>query len=443
MRRIYTLLLWLAVPVATLVVWWRGLRNRAYWQGWRERFGFGYLSTAPCIWVHAVSVGEVQAATVLLRALQNAQPELRLLLTCATPTGRNQARQNFPVGAEIRYAPYDMPGVVRRVLAAARPRLLIILETELWPNLLHECAQAGVPVLLASARITERTVRGIGRWPGLLSAAALANLHVAAQSAEDAERYLRLGVSRSAQRVCGNIKFDRELEPAQMQRGAQLRQRYAGGRAMWVAGSTHEGEEIAILDAHEVLCQQTGSALLVLAPRHPQRFEAVAQLLTGRGVSYLRRSNDRLNHEAGPAGRGNVGEVAVLLLDTLGELNDFYAAADLAFVGGSLVPVGGHNLLEPVALGIATVTGPHQFNTPDIARALAERGALCTVQNATELRLAVLRLMQHREAREQLVTAGNATVSANRGALACVLVMVTELLRASRPVQPRAWQQDR
>jgi 3-deoxy-D-manno-octulosonic-acid transferase len=425
MRRIYTLLLWFAVPVATLVVCWRGLGNRAYWQGWRERFGFGYQSGAPCIWVHAVSVGEVQAASRMLHALQSSQPTLRVLLTCATPTARGLALQIFSGSAEIRYSPYDIPAVVRRVLTAAQPRLLIILETELWPNLLHQCALATVPVLLASARVSERTVRGIGRWPGLLSAAALANLRVAAQTPVDAERYARLGVSGAALTVSGSIKFDHEPDPGQRQRGAELRQRYAGGRPMWVAGSTHEGEEIAALEAHQALCQQVGSALLILAPRHPQRFEAVAQLLSARGINYLRRSSDV---QAGEDEQRDA-ELQVLLLDTLGELNDFYSAADLAFVGGSLVPVGGHNLLEPAALGIATVSGPQQFNAPEIARVLQERSALCTVQDAQQLSVAVLRLMKDQQARARLAEAGNAAVSANRGALARVLAIVTELLR--------------
>jgi 3-deoxy-D-manno-octulosonic-acid transferase len=424
MRRIYTLLLWLAIPAATLIVGWRGFAHRAYWQGWRERFGYGYLSAAPCIWVHAVSVGEVQAAMPLLRALHTAEPSRRLLLTCATPTARELAGQNISTLAEIRYAPYDTPGAVRRVLAAAQPRLLVILETELWPNLLHQCALAGVPVLLASARVTKRTVRGLGRWPGLLSATALANLRVAAQGADDAERYARLGVNRTALTVSGNLKFDREPDPAQLQRGAALRRCYADGRALWVAGSTHEGEEVALLDAHQALCQQR-SALLVLAPRHPQRFDAVAQLLAARGVGYLRRSSDRL---VAPDQQRDAG-LQVLLLDTLGELNDFYAAADLAFVGGSLVPVGGHNLLEPATLGVATLSGPQQFNAPDIARTLRERDALCMVNNATDLEASVLRLMNDPAERARLAAAGSAAVAANRGALARVLAMVTALLR--------------
>jgi 3-deoxy-D-manno-octulosonic-acid transferase len=281
-----------------------------------------------------------------------------------------------------------------------------------------------VPVLLASARVTERTVRGLGRWPGLLSATALANLRVAAQGADDAERYARLGVNRTALTVSGNIKFDREPDPAQLQRGAALRRCYADGRALWVAGSTHEGEEVAVLDAHQALCQQR-SALLVLAPRHPQRFDAVAQLLAARGVGYLRRSSDRL---VAPDQQRDAG-LQVLLLDTLGELNDFYAAADLAFVGGSLVPVGGHNLLEPATLGVATLSGPQQFNAPDIARTLRERDALCMVNNATDLEASVLRLMNDPAERARLAAAGSAAVAANRGALARVLAMVTALLR--------------
>jgi 3-deoxy-D-manno-octulosonic-acid transferase len=428
MRRLYSALLWLAVPLASLVVLWRGLRNRGYWQGWRERFGFGYPVLASGLWVHAVSVGEVQVAATLLRALRRAYPARQLLLTCATPTGRERARQSCGDIAAIRYAPYDMRAVVRRVLRTARPELLIIIETELWPNLLHQCALSSVPVLLASARVTERTVRRIGHWPGLLSTPALANLQVAAQSQADAARFVQLGVRREAVTLGGNLKFDRAIDPQQHARGAALRARYAGARPMWVAGSTHPGEERAALEAHQALCRQAGSALLVLAPRHPQRFAAVAELLSARGERFERRS------AAAPAGDGaHQDDVTVLLLDTLGELSDFYAAADLAFVGGSLAPVGGHNLLEPVALGVATLAGPWQFNGPDVARALTESGALCTVPDAGQLTREVLRLMSDASARARLATAGAAAVATNRGALERVLARVTALLPAQLP----------
>jgi 3-deoxy-D-manno-octulosonic-acid transferase len=424
MRRLYTALLWLAIPLASLVVLWRGLTNRQYWLGWRGRFGGDSEFGAPHVWVHAVSLGEVQAAGILIRALQADNPQLRVLLTTATPTGRERARQQLGDSVAIRFAPYDLPLLVRRVLRSARVSLLIILETELWPNLLHECARAGIPALMVSARVSERTVRRLGAVRGVLSRTALANLSVAAQTSEDARRFERLGVAPAAIRVCGNIKFDLVPDDALRARGQLLRSLYAPDRPLWVAGSSHAGEELAVLDAQAALLANGIAARLVIAPRHPQRFAEVATLLTARGIAFTRRSQPSV-----AAGQGASDARPVLLLDTLGELHDFYAAADLAFVGGSLVPIGGHNLLEPAALGVATITGSQQFNAPDIARLLAERGALCVVPDSAALITEVVRLMRDERARAQLADAARATVAASRGALEQIMRAVRERIR--------------
>ncbi len=421
MRRIYTALLYLAIPLATLVVVWRGIAERHYWRGWRQRFGGDFRFDSPRIWVHAASVGEVQAASILIRALQAAYPERRILLTSATPTGRERARQQLGNTVDIRYAPYDLPIIVRRVLRGARVSRLLVLETELWPNLLHECADAQVPVCMVSARVSERTVRRLNRFAGLLSRAALDNLSVAAQSKDDVRRFAQLGVASAAISVCGNVKFDQQIDEAVRVRGGALRRRFAGHRPVWVAGSTHAGEEVVALDAHAALIKEVGDACLIIAPRHPQRFAEVAALLQARGVRFIRRSE---NSEI--SGQQAAEEAAqVLLLDSLGELTDFYAAADLVFVGGSLVPVGGHNLLEPAALGVATITGNHQFNAPDVARILSERHALCVVSSPTELTVEVMRLMSDTIARQQLADSARAAVTDNRGALEKILRLVT------------------
>ncbi len=422
MRLLYTLLLTLLLPFASLVVLWRGLRERSYWRGWTQRFGRGAPLSGEGLglWVHAVSVGEVQAASALVAALRRAWPELPLVVTSATPGGRERARAAFDANIEVRYAPYDLPWCLRAALRSYRPALLIVMESEIWPNLLHECAEQGIPVVMASARMSERSRARWARFSALLHPAFESGLTVAAQSDADARRFESLGVASARLRICGNLKFDRVAAPAVRLNGQALRARYAPHRPLWVAGSTHAGEELAALAAHKALRAAQGDALLVIAPRHRPRFDDVARLLEQQGEAWLRFS------AVGSADATASSGLSVLLLDTLGELENFYAAADLAFVGGSLVPVGGHNLLEPAALGVATLTGPHQHNAPDIARLLAARQGLLVVRNAAELSAAVLHLMGNAPLRARLAEAARATVADNRGALACVLGIVSE-----------------
>lgn len=427
MRRLYTLLYWLALPVLGLSVLWRGLREREYWRGGAARFGFGAPRVAGGIWVHAVSVGEVQAAAVLIEALRARAPGLEVTLTCATPTGRARGRAVLP-GLEVRYAPYDLPGCVRRCLARLQPRLLLVMETELWPNLLREAWRRGVPTLVASARISPRTTRFYQRMPGLLRATLAANVWVGAQSAADAARYVALGVDATRTSVVGNIKFDRTIAEEIPARGAVLRALYAPGRPVWTAGSTHAGEEAIVLAAHRLLRVRAPQALLVLAPRHPARFEAVATAIAAQRFHYRRRSQRTRDAEGSPV-------CEVLLLDTLGELPEFYAAADLAFVGGSLVPVGGHNLLEPAALGLPILSGPALFNAPDVAQALERAGALRIVTDATGLAAAAVELLDSAPERSRMGAAGRAVIEANRGARERLLRLIDAV--SATPIRVR------
>jgi 3-deoxy-D-manno-octulosonic-acid transferase len=464
-RRLYTLLLYLALPLVTLTVAVRGLRQREYWRGWSARFGFGAPVMGGGIWVHAVSVGEVQAAAVLIEALAPRWPESEITLSCATPTARLRARALLPQ-VPVSYAPYDLPGSVRRCLARLRPRLLIVLETELWPNLLHQARCASVPVLIASARVSERSMRRYARFPGLLRAALANDVWVGAQTEADGQRFAALGVPPARISVSGNIKFDRTLPPGIAERGAQLRARYGAGRPVWVAGSTHAGEEPIVLAAHRRLLERQPHALLILAPRHPQRFAAATAAIAAQGLRAIRRTGAALDgpggpdvpagldvpagpaRPAGPAGpAGPVAPAApvaaadqpqVLLLDTLGELSDFYAAADVAFVGGSLVPIGGHNLLEPAALGLPVLSGPAQFNAPQVAQLLQAQGALTLVHDADQLAAVLARLLSDRDARAAQGAAGLAAIDANRGALQRLLKLVEALDPGRSPVRTPA-----
>jgi 3-deoxy-D-manno-octulosonic-acid transferase len=417
-RRFYTLLLWLALPWLSLQVLWRGLRERAYWQGWAERFGGGAAAAARGgIWVHAVSVGEVQAGAALIGALRARWPGQPMLITSATPAGRARARELFGDGSDVRYAPYDLPPLLRRLLRERAPALLIVMETEIWPNLLAACAAQGVPVLFASARISARTALWYQRLPGLVRDAMQRCVTVAAQSAADAQRFAALGVPITRLSVSGNLKFEQPAGAAEIARGRQLREHYARGALLWVAGSTHDGEEQALLDAYERLGSQQSRTVLALAPRHAPRFAEVAALLAARGLRYARRSQS----VPPPA------DLQVVLVDTFGQLRDFYAAADLAFVGGSLVPVGGHNLLEPAAFGVAILAGPQQFNAPQISAALRAAGGLRIVNNTAELAAAAAELLADPAARARLGAAAREVIGANRGALDTLMARVGEL----------------
>jgi len=421
LRVLYLLAVYLATPLVSLLFLWRGLRDRGYWRNFRQRFGFGAQLPVGGVWVHAVSVGEVQACAPLIRALAARHPALPLTVTTFTPTGAARARALYGELAQVRYVPYDLPGAVRRFLARVQPRLAVIFETELWPNLYRECGRRRVPLVLASARLSERSVSRYRRLGNLFRDALSQAQVVAAQGAGDAERFRTLGADPASTHVTGNLKFDFELPVDITERGARLREQFATARPLWVAGSTHGGgEEQAVLEAHRSVRAVFPEALLVLAPRHPQRFDEVAAMLAATPLSVVRRS------------RGAAGEAAeqcaVLLLDSLGELLDFYAAADVAFVGGSLVPVGGHNLLEPASLGVPILTGPYNFNSEDIARLLITRGAAEVVHDSAELAARLTALLGDPAARARIGAEGRASVDGNRGALTKLLALIEPLL---------------
>ena len=421
LRTVYTLLIYAAAPIALLANLWRGLRDPAYRERLGERFGFGRTRAARSIWLHAVSVGEVQAAAALIRELAKRHPERALTVTTGTPTGAQRVQALF--GASVRhvYLPYDTPGAVRRFLDRVDPALAIVMETEVWPNLFRECARRGIPLVIASARLSQKSVRGY-RWLASLFKDALASgIQIAAQTAGDAERFVGVGANPAHTHVIGNIKFDLEIAHDVRARGAAWRAAHCADREVWVAGSTHAHEEDIVLDAHERLRATRPRALLVLVPRHPQRFDEVRANLRARSIDFVARSS------GAPVG----AMTAVLLVDTLGELMMFYAAADVAFVGGSLVPIGGHNLLEPAALALPVLTGPNNFNSPDVARALIERGGVLEVRTSDALVAALATLFDDAGKRQRQGAAAQAFVMENRGALARLLDLLEARLSYS------------
>jgi 3-deoxy-D-manno-octulosonic-acid transferase len=422
LRFVYSWLIRFAVPAAYAMLLWRGLTDRSYWQDLGQRLGFGASLRTPGLWLHAVSLGEMSAAAPLLRALRRRYPQLPLVVTTATPAGRARAEALLPKDADIRFLPYDTPGSVRRFLARTQPRVAIIMETELWPNLLRECERRGVPVLLASARLSERSVSRYQRLGRLFGDVFTQNLVVAAQTNGDAERFRAIGAPAGQIHVTGNVKFDLELAAGSIQAGHELRAALGAHRPVWIAGSTHAGEEEQVLGAHALLQAAAPEALLILVPRHRDRFAAVADLLSRRGVEFVRRSQIP-------------GSVAtpVLLADTVGELALLYACADVAFVGGSLVPIGGHNLLEPAALGLPVLTGPSYRNSEEIAQLLLARGAAMQVNSAAELAAALQRLLADPVERRRIGGIGQEIVAANRGSVERLMVLIEPWLPAAHP----------
>jgi 3-deoxy-D-manno-octulosonic-acid transferase len=414
MKRLYSLLIPCVACCAFLVLLWRGFKDRAYWRGLAERWGGGARRDgSSCMWLHAVSLGEMSAAAPLVRALHARHKGLPVVLTSATPAGRMRAESLFGSFADVRYLPYDTAGATRRFIGNVKPKFAIIMETELWPNLYAACGRGGIPVLLANARLSARSVRRYRRLGSLTAGLFGGQVLIAAQSADDAARFVEIGAPLDRICVAGNIKFDIELRAATAGEGRALRTQF-GTRPIWIAGSTHPGEDEVMLDAHRELLTSKPEALLILVPRHKERFDEVAALLQAGAWKFARRSDPN----ARPA------ECQVLLVDTLGELQRLYASADLAFVGGSLVPIGGHNLLEPACLALPVLSGPSNANGKDIAAALEAHGALKIVTDATQLAETLKGLFADASLRSRMGAAGQALVAANRGSVERLLKLI-------------------
>jgi len=428
-RWLYTVLLQALLPLVFLRLWLRGRQAPAYRLRWRERMGWpprlaaGGRPASPFVgrplWIHAVSVGETLAAQPLVNALRRQHPDLPLLITTMTPTGSERVRAIWGDAVLHVYAPYDLPGAIRRFLAHWQPRALVVMETELWPNWLALARARGLPVMLANARLSERSAAGYARLPKI-TGELMANLTVvAAQDAPTAGRFRALGVPAAQVVQTGSLKFDISVPDEVVTEAARWRVAWSlYGRPVWVAASTHAGEDVFMLAAHRMLRQTQPDALLILVPRHPERFEPVARQVLEEGFALARRS------------QGDVvtADTAVLLGDSMGELLCWFALSQAAFVGGSLVPTGGHNALEPLALGVPTLTGPHFFNFEAINQELIAAGALAVVDDAGALAAALAGLFTDPALAQRRREAGLAVLAANRGAVARQLALLTPWL---------------
>lgn len=399
-RALYTLLGSAALPWLPFRLWWRGRREPGYRAHVGERFGRypgrrREASAGPLFWLHAVSVGETRAAAPLVQRLRRAYPGAAILMTHMTATGRETGRTLYGDQVVQSWLPYDLPFAVRAFYAHFRPAAGFLLETELWPNLIAEARTAGVPLYLVNARLSERSARGYARFCTLTRPMLGALAGVAAQSDADATRLASLGAQQPV--VTGNLKFDVTVAPEASELAAGLRRWFGPGRRVWVAGSTRDGEEALILDA---LAEHPlpKDVLTVIVPRHPQRFDAVADLLRGRAIAFARRSD------------GTAAEITedtgVVLGDSMGELLGYYAAAELAFVGGSLLPLGGQNLIEPLAVGTPVLFGPHTFNFAEASAGAIAAGAAQRVDDADALIVAVRALLDDGLRREAMRRAG-------------------------------------
>jgi 3-deoxy-D-manno-octulosonic-acid transferase len=419
LRAAYALALRLATPAYLARLWWRGRREPGYREHLAERLGFGPAEAPGRVWIHAVSLGETKAAEPLIAALRARDPALRLLLTHGTATGRAAARALLREGDRACWQPWDTPGAVRRFLARHRPAVGVVMETEVWPVLLHEAARAGVPLLLANARLSERSARKGRRLAALLHPALARFDAVLAQTEADAAR-LR-GSGARAVRVAGNLKFEIAVDGERLARGAAWKA--ALGRPVVLAAVTREGEEAALLAAWRAAPR--GAALLVVVPRHPQRFDEVAALVAGAGFTLARRSGF-----AGDAPAGEALRAEVWLGDSLGEMPAWYALADVALLGGSFAPLGGQNLIEAAACGCPLLMGPHTFNFAQAAELAIEAGAARRVDDAGAGVAQALRLLHDGPARQAMAEAGRAFTAAHRGAAARMAEAVLAARRA-------------
>jgi len=420
----YRLLLWLAFPWILARVWWRGRAEPGYRRHVGERFGFyGSPPSRPVIWLHAVSVGEIRAAEPLVRALQSRHPELEILVTQMTATGREAAQRLFGDSVRIAWLAYDYPSAVKRFLRHFRPRLGILMETEIWFNLVDEARSRGVPLMLANARMSEKSARGYGLVAPLVRTALEHLAAIAAQTEGDAERLRWLG-ARSVD-VTGNLKFDVEPASGSEALAAEFRG-WFGSRSVLLAASTREGEEELLLDALEK--NALGDAALLIVPRHPQRFDAVAQLLSVRGLKFSRRSANR------PFQRG----CDFVLGDSMGEMAAYYRSCDVAFVGGSLLAYGGQNLIEACAAGVPVLVGPYTYNFAEAAESAIAAGAARRVRDAEELIREARRLLQDPKLRERMGRSGVAFCAAHRGASQRTLAVCERLLASGTVNSSRA-----
>lgn len=414
---LYTGLFYLCLPLIFFRLWLRGFKAPDYRKRWVERLGFFSAKVKPNgIWIHAVSVGETIAAKPLIEQLQQRYPNTPITVTTMTPTGSHQVKSLFNETVFHVYVPYDIPSAVKRFIKHIRPKLLIIMETELWPNMIQACHETKIPVLLANARLSERSFKGYQKAQPWIGHLVKKLSYVTAQYSTDSEHFRALGVSGASMTIAGSMKFDLSMPEGLKEQADLLKRRLGEQRKIWIAASTHRGEDEIILKAHQAVKAEHNNAMLVIVPRHPERFNQVAELICAEGFSLARRSDDSVENQD------------VLLVDTMGELLLFYGIADVAFVGGSLVATGGHNPLEPALWSKPIIMGPHVYNFRAITQMLNEHQALITIEDGALLAEKVNTLFSSEAQRLSYGKKAYQVLSANQGALKTNLLIIEQLL---------------
>ncbi len=420
MQFLYTLVIYLLLPFVLLRLLYLGINNPGYRSRWQERFGFvdSIKFNKPIIWIHAVSVGEVNAARPIIGHLLESYPQYQLLVTTVTPTGAATVKQHFNNDVIHYYFPYDLPVSVKRFIKAIKPSLFITMETEIWPNLFCQLHRSNIPVLIINARLSEKSVNGYRLISGLTKRTLSFVSDIAVQTKRDQERFILLGMSNEKVTVTGNLKFDITVPVSINEQAESLKRYFSVNRPIWIAASTHEGEEEIVLKAHKAIEQKHNSAILIIAPRHPERTHQVVSLCNSHGFKVVKRT-DQIPF---------AGDCQVYILDTLGELQLHYAASQLAFVGGSLVNTGGQNMMEPASLGIPVICGPSTYNFVEITDLLKKRDALITVSNHDDLASQVCKLFEDANVRHTLGEKARDVIESNRGNVARLLQIVEPYL---------------
>ena len=419
MRVIYTVLFYFLTPFILLRLFWRSIKAPDYRLRWLERFGF-YKQIYPqdVIWFHAVSVGEAEALFPLLKLIQQRNSDANILITTTTPTGSARVKAVMAESVSHVYLPYDMPDSVNRFIAKFKPKLAVIMETEIWPNLYRACANNHIPLYVINARLSEKSARGYQKIPSLVNIALASVESIATQTQEDTDRFIGIGANKACVLTLGNIKFDLEVSESVISSGAELKETLFAGRFVWVIASTHKDEEAIFLAIYKQLKLKIPQLLLLIVPRHPERFNDVKLLCI----------QDQLNVVLRTSGEPVTQSTDIYLVDTMGELKLLYASSDVAFVGGSMVPVGGHNILEASVIGVPVMFGPYMTNFKEISRRVIEQQAAIQCNTSNEVIDNLLSLYQHVDQRTTLIARGKQFIQQNQGAINRIYALLSEHL---------------
>ncbi|WP_091978689.1 lipid IV(A) 3-deoxy-D-manno-octulosonic acid transferase [Pseudoalteromonas denitrificans] len=418
-RFLYSFLLYLLSPAILLHLWLRGKKSPDYRKRWHERFGFiaNHNIKKNAIVFHCASVGEVVAATPLIKKIQHRYTQYPIVITCNTPTGTEQIKRSFDNSVEHVYLPLDFPDAIYRFLKHLKPKMVCILETELWPNLISQSNNRKIPLVVLNARLSEKSFLGYKKVAPLSKLIMNGITQLAAHDKIDAQRFVQLGLDKNKIHNTGSIKFDIQLDSKKQQESAKLKQQFSSKSPIWIAGSTHPGEDELLISAHKKLLKSHPDALLILVPRHPERFDAVAQLVKIDSLSMQKRSelNNKITSQ-------------VLLGDTMGELSSLYGAADVAFIAGSLIERGGHNPLEASAYGIPVITGPHIFNFLHVYPELLKQQGCLKISSIDELTPLLINLFSDTSFNQKVGKQGALFVEKNQGAIDKTIQIISEQL---------------